>query len=172
MGKVKRINFKTRKFKANGVWYHIDDVVSVARFREYEKLIPQITFGVSFDQMFSTLRTIYDASTQGESTLSALHTCATLSYNQMRSVADVGEEKTAPILLFCALFCNAVKEDAAKYDEKVINEKIENWQKEGIAIQDFFTLALGSIQGFKSVYGELLSLINEKEKKTTGEDLK
>jgi hypothetical protein len=39
--------------------------------------------------------------------------------------------------------------------------KIEDWKAEGIDIQDFFTLALNSVNGFIDIYGQMSKRISQ-----------
>ena len=70
------------------------------------------------------------------------------------------DQRHHPALMICALFVNADDEDQKVYDEAVMNSKIEDWQKEGYDVNDFFHLAWNLVPSFIEVYKEDLQSIS------------
>lgn len=145
---VKSFNPKEQTFIANGKKYYISEKISVRRFREYEKLVPLLTFGLDFNSVFAALKKGYAAANEKR-----FADVAVILHNIMSGIKDADDEKRFhPALLVCALVINREGEDPGKYDEALQTEKIQDWQEEGLNMLDFFTLALTSINGFKETY--------------------
>ena len=165
MAEVKTLDlFKVSSFEANGHKYHISKKISIPRWREYEKLEPRLTYGVDFDSMFKQLRKAYDAlNTKNGNVLDA----GIIIHNLMSGIKDIESDKREhPALLMCALVINREGEDAGTFDEQLQLDKIEDWRKEGFDVLPFFTFALFSIQGFKTIYVQYIaSQITEEDVK-------
>ena len=161
MNEPKTINKAEKSFMANGTKYYITDKVSVARFKEYEKLSIKLTYGVDFKSMFSTLKKVYAALNDKRFADSSV-----MVHNLMSGIAEAEDEKrTQPALMLCTLFINRDGEDVGVYDEAICLEKISDWEKEGINMLDFFHLALSAIHGFRETYIEYIrNQVNEMEK--------
>lgn len=148
MGEIKRINFKSGQFEANGKIYYIQiDKLSYARYQIFEQMSIGFTFGVNFSDIFSVFHKIYNEATSGDSALTALHNVANLSYNQMKAIEDQGEDLIPNAIRVCALVCNTEDEDLTSWDESILKRKSEDFKKEGIAMNDFFFLANNVIEG-------------------------
>lgn len=150
-----RIDFKTGKFIANGVNYTIVDYIPVGRDVRYTNLIPQMAFGTDFKGIFSFARKIYDHATTGNDPLLALHKIATDSMNFMESIKNVGESGHPIYYELAAIFCNRDGEDPAMLTDQMVKEKIDDWEKSGIPREDFFQLAISSIQGLAKAWKAL-----------------
>ena len=153
MSELKRITPDTREFEAGGNKYFIQlEGISIGRFMFYEKFVNQATFGTDFNSMFLTMKKIYLAATSGIDVLKALKDIGDLSYNQMTTINDLSEHKYNNGLMLCSLFINRPTEDISEWNERMATEKIDDWKKEGFAMEDFFLLALNSIEGFREAY--------------------
>lgn len=145
---VKTLDMKENKFTANGQEYFISEKISVRRFREYEKLVPQLTFGIGFNEMYAALGKSYKALNEKRFADAAI-----ITHNIMSGIKDADDEKRFhPALHMCALVINRKGEDTGKYDKALMEQKISDWEEEGLNMLDFFTLALTSINGFKETY--------------------
>jgi hypothetical protein len=158
-----RIDFNTGKFTANGTKYHIVQDLPVGRDLKYQLLVPKLAFGVDFAGIFATMTQIYKHATEWEMPGRALHEIATLARNYQEAVKRAGEDKQRVPVYYelCALFINAEGENPAEIDENTVNAKIQDWIKEGIPRDDFFTLAIASIQGLTKKWLELEGTIAE-----------
>lgn len=138
---------KTNGFKANGRDYVISEKISIARFKEYEKLVPQLAMGTGFDEMFASLKKAYGyLNTPSPKPLDA----GIIIHNLMNGIKDINDNKRVhPALKMAALVINRADEDHTKYDEALMNDKINDWQVEGLDMLSFFEMSLNSIQGFK-----------------------
>lgn len=149
---------KEKEFMANGRKYIIKDWLPIERWIQHEKLQPQLTFGASFEQLFSNLGKAYAALNK-----QSFADAAVIIHNTMNGIKNANDEKRAhPALLMAALFIVREEEDFYKYDEKVMLDKIEDWQKEGLNMLDFFHLSLSSIRGFSQTLAKsALNQLNE-----------
>lgn len=161
MAEVKTLDlFKINSFEANGHKYHVSSGISLNRYREYEKLEPKLTFGLSFDDIYKSLNKLYDLLNKQK-----FADCAIIAHNLMSGIKDIESEKREhPALLMAALVINRDGEDAGIYDEKLQLEKINDWRKEGFDVLPFFTFALSSIQGFAQEYKKYIDQEKEKNK--------
>lgn len=145
-------------FMANGNKYILVGKISIARFKEYEKLVPQLTMGIGFDEMFSNLKKAY--SFLNSPTPKPLD-AGIIIHNLMSGIKDINDKKRIhPALKMAALVINREDENPAHYDEKLMEEKINDWQAEGLDMLSFFEMSLNSIQGLK----EQLSKFTEEAK--------
>lgn len=144
---VKSIEKGKKEFVANGHKYIVMDKISIARFKEYEKLVPQLTMGIGFSEMFTSLGKAFALlNSPAPKPLDA----GIIIHNLMEGIKGAGSENRAhPGLMMAALVINREGEDATKYDKNLMLEKIADWQAEGFDMLDFFELSLTSIQGFK-----------------------
>lgn len=148
MSEVKAISLKEKTFKANGNTYHISEKISVNRWREYEKLVPLLTYGVGFDETFKAINKAYSAVNDKR-----FADAAVILHNVMSGIKDADDDKRIhPALLMCALVINKEGEDTGIYDEPTQLAKIQDWEKEGLDMLTFFQLALNSIKGFRETY--------------------
>jgi hypothetical protein len=145
MSEVKSIEKKQREFMANGHKYIVMDKISIARFKEYEKLVPRLSFGLSFKEIFDKLNKLYTALNKQQ-----FANAAVLCHNMMNGINAVDDNKRVnPALMMAALVINRVDEDPTTYNEELMFDKIADWQTEGYNMMDFFELSLNSIQGFR-----------------------
>ncbi len=157
---IKSIAPGDREFMANGKKYIIRDKISVYRFKEYEKLVPQLTIGIGFDEMFASLKKAYGfLNSPQPKPLDA----GIIIHNLMSGIAGINENKRIhPALKMAALVIDREDENPRKYDEALMMDKISDWQEEGLDMLSFFELSLSSIQGFNK---QLIQFNQEEEKK-------
>ena len=143
---------KTKVFMANGNKYFVTDKISIDRWKEYEKLVPKITYGVDFDEMFKQLKKAFALCNERK-----LADVSVILHNLMSGIADINNDaREHPALMMAALVINKEGEDVGKYDEQVQLEKIKDWAAEGYETLGFFTYALHCIQGFRQTYTDYI----------------
>jgi hypothetical protein len=158
----KSVNFNDRFFKANGKTYFIADKISVNRWKQYEKLMPRLTYGIDFDSIQKSLLRAYGALNEKK-----FADAAVILHNLMSGIKDANDDKRIhPALLMAALLINAEGEDAGIYDEQTQLNKIKDWEKEGLDILGFFAFALNTINGFRETY---LLYIKEQAEEVLGQ---
>lgn len=156
---VKRIE-KEASFTANGHEYYIDTTLSISRFEEYEKLSVWFAFGMEYDALFKNIKEAYGLLNESRPMDAGI-----VLHNIMNGILVKSEKKQLPILLLCALFINRKDEDVKVYDKALMNEKIEDWKKEGLVMEDFFALASSLVGGYLESYNQVLATISPKTKR-------
>src|SRR3989304_4270678 len=160
---VKSIEKTQKEFMANGHKYFLVDKIPVSRFKEYEKLVPRLTFGIGFDEIFTSLKKAY--SSLNRPTPKPLD-AGIIIHNLMNGIADVNNSKRVhPALMMAALMVNREGEDGTKYDEQLMIEKVNDWTVEGLDMMSFFDLSLNFIQGFRETSAKYTQKVEEEKQK-------
>lgn len=149
------ISLKDRSFEANGKKYWIADKISIDRWKQYEKLQPRLTYGVTFKQMQANLTRAFSLLNKpNPEPLNA----GIILHNILKGIENADDEKNVPAgLLMCTLVMNRDGEDVGVYDEAIAYDKIDDWKKEGLDILSFFAWAMNSIEGFRETYTAYIS---------------
>ena len=145
----KRIDMTKPSFFANGKEYFVTSQLSVSRFCEFQIIEKEVAFSMNFDKVFQEINEITELMNQTK-----FVDCAIRLDNLRRGVARL-QDKEPAALKMCSLFINTKDEDPAIWNGDLMTQKIEDWKAEGIAMQDFFTLALNSVTGFIDIYGKM-----------------
>jgi len=90
---------------------------------------------------------------------------AVIIHNLLNGIGENLGEREHPILQLCALFINRDGENLDVYDPDVMAEKIDDWKKEGLAMDSFFQLAFNFVEGFIPTYNEIIQSISEEAEK-------
>jgi len=154
--KLKHLDLINEKsFTANGNKYFVSTQISIARWKEFQKLEPRLTIGTDMMGIFKQVRSAYDKLNTKEGKVAD---AAVTLYNIMSGIKGIDDStREEPALLMAALVINKEGEDIGTYDEAVQLEKISEWKKEGYDMLHFFTFALSSIQGFRETYLEFIA---------------
>lgn len=150
-----RLDFTKSSFMANGREYLIEKDFSIERYVEYQILEKEIGFGTSFRKLFEGLKNAREHLNNTH-----LVDAAVQIDNLMRGVAKV-EEREPLVLKMCALFMNRAEENRHVITEDMITQKIEDWKAEGIAMTDFFTAALNSMDGYIEASKAITQIISQ-----------
>lgn len=163
---VKPIPTDSPTFPANGKTYSITEEISVERWQHFEDLNALVGIGRSFNEIFTDIREAYEFLNKGKQA-----DCAVKLHNLMTGVKSKLDGRHHPALMICALFINYEGEDTAIYDEKIQQQKINDWQTEGYDMKSFFQLAWRFVPKYIDVYNEdlenILSQSVEKGKGTS-----
>ena len=154
-GQVKRLDLTKKYFEANGRKYHVTKNMCIERWRHFEDLQALIGFGRSFEDIFKSFKQIWEA--LDEKGGAKVGTASIICHNAMTGIKTKLEERHHPALMICALFCNFEGEDEQIYDDEIMKSKLEDWQKEGYDINDFFQLAWNLVPSFIETYREDLA---------------
>ena len=157
---VKRLPKNIKQFTANGKKYHISKALSVERWRYFEDYQALVGFGRSFQDIFEQVKKAYEALQHPK-----IADASVYLHNILMGVKEKLEERHDPGLMLCALFINREGEDETVYDEEVMKSKILDWQKEGYAMADFFSLAFNLVPFFTDNYKDVLENISNQQKK-------
>lgn len=157
MKELKRINFETGKFTANGKTYTIEGALSIERYAELQILEKELAYGFTVKDIFNKLKQLWDFLNKLK-----FAEAAVLVRDLMAGATRVAE-RTPTTLKICALFINTDDEDRGTITQEMINKKIEDWKAEGIDMRDFFQVASSSINGFLEVYQNVTRIISAQE---------
>lgn len=152
---LKRIDFKSDTFVANGVTYHIEKGMCQKRYCEYQILEKEATFGLDFMKMFTQLGEIREAYNECRFVDGSVKLD-----NLQRGVAQIHTRAPA-VLKMCALFINATDEDRRVLSDEMTAKKMEDWNE--YDVRDFFTLALNGVKGFIEVYTSFSHIISAQD---------
>jgi len=148
---MKRIDFDKPYIEANGKRYHIKKELTIARYKEMEQLEIEFYYGFTMREMFEKLKDAYEDLNKNKLADSAVKV-----YRVMEGVADRVDKREPVVLRICSLFL-CTEDEGDDWTEEIASAKIEDWQKEGYAMEDFFTLAANLVPGFIKHYQEILS---------------
>lgn len=143
---LKKLAITDKSFEANGKTYFIEPEISAERFQKMQELEIELGYGSSYKKLYEGLGQVYSLLNQNKFADSAVHV-----HNLMNSLATL-EERRSPIMEYCACFINTESEDRRKFDEKVVADKIADWEEEGIDYFSFFNLAVNMVSGLKENY--------------------
>ncbi len=148
---MKRIDFDKAFIEANGKKYKIHKELTIARYKVMEQLEVEFYYGFTMKDMFDRLKAAYkDLNTN------KLADSAVKVYQVMEGIADRIDEREPVMLRLASLFLCVDGEDLSKWDDDLAKEKIADWEAEGYAINDFFTLVANLVPGFIKHYQETL----------------
>jgi hypothetical protein len=157
---LKHIDLSSNTLPANGVDYEIKYSLTVERWKAYEKLQNHFAFGLAFEEIEGKIKQSIDYANQGKG-IEAWN----IIYNLREGIAYRLEDRQHPALLLLSLFIVAPGEDLTTWNEADQTTKIENWNKEGYDVNDFFLLASNLVKGFLPVYKEIFPNISQKPTK-------
>lgn len=148
---MKVLSADTTQFETEQHKYTLLDTLSVGRFEIFERLQFEVAWGSDFEKLFNNVKKAYEKLNEMKAADASV-----ILYNAMKGIARL-EERPHPVLRLCTLFLVRDGEDLTVWDEKIADEKIADWKKEGINTDYFFALALNAVGGFLSAYKERLS---------------
>lgn len=149
---TKKFDPKCKEFIANGNKYFVNSTLSIARYEEYEKLQPRLAYGIDFENLFKLQKQQYQMLNDRK-----FADAAVISHNIMSGIKDLMDgTRENPALLMCALAIVGENEDPGKFDEQTQLAKINDWRKEGFAMEDFFTFAAITMKGLPQAYSEYI----------------
>jgi hypothetical protein len=155
---LKKLPFDKGEFTASGVKYVIKNTLTLARFVEFEKLQNHFGFGLTFEGIVKKLNESIEYANKGKG-VEAWNTI----FNLKEGIAYRLEDRTHPVLLLASLFIVTEDEDLTGWNELDQKVKIDNWNREGYDINDFFQLASNLVAGFLPIYNEVSLSTSQKE---------
>jgi hypothetical protein len=146
---IKHISVNDNSFVANGQKYIVRSDLTVKRFEVFERLQIEMTYGVTFKELFDKLTDAYSCLQSFK-----IADACVIIYNILKGISRKNEERKHPALLLCTLFLCRENENLAEWTEADAIEKIMDWEKEGISSSDFFQLAFRSVHGYTGSWSE------------------
>lgn len=151
--------FELDSFNANGRRYIVRTSLTVERFEKFEELQAEVGFGVDFANLFGQMRKAYDYLNEGQQADASV-----VLYNAMHGIKNFLDKRINEVLHLCALYICREGEDVTAYDEALILDKVNDWKKEGIEMENFFGLAFNLVGGFMPIYKEILAATSSHHK--------
>ena len=147
---LKQINTQEKSFRANGKTYFIEaGDISIERWSKYEEFTLELQYGVSQTEMFKNWKKVTELANELK-----FADIAVLANNMQNGIMGIFDRQIVALKI-CALFINEEKEDRGIISDDIINQKIEDWRKEGFSVGPFFQLALG----FSRIINSISSII-------------
>ena len=165
MNEVKKIDLQTKAFVANGVNYKILDKLTIERYKIYQRYAPRLAFGLNFNEIYANLSKLYKVLNNQK-----FADAAVITHNIMNGIHGIEDDKREePALIIAGLIIVRENEDVSRFDMEEAKAKIEDWTKEGLAIEDFFILSLNTLGGFRETLIESIRIKSEDFLKATEE---
>ena len=158
---LKRIDFSKPTIPANGKEYKFLTELPIVRFKELDKLEVEFFYGFDMKQMFDKLKAAFE-----DLNKSKIADASVKMHNLMKGVADKVDKREPIVLRICALFLVTEDEDINKWSDELAAKKIKDWEEEGYAMTDFFSLAATSLPGFLEAYEKITADTSEEAAKT------
>jgi hypothetical protein len=156
---LKKLPFDKGEFTANGKRYIVKNTLTIARHAEFEKLQSHYGFGLTFDGIVERINQALDLANKFKSI-----EAWSVIINMKEGIAYNLQSRAHPALLLCSLFIVTEDEDLTEWNEKEQRLKVEDWNKEGYDVNDFFVLASNLVRNFIPVYGEIFQSISGQKK--------
>lgn len=149
-----------QEFVANDKTYFLEPQLSIERFRESQRLEIEISFSTTFKKHYKTLSDLKEVLNQAKFVDAAVKL-----RDIMEGLIRIGNKNQHhPMMRYCALILNTHEEDRKAFDEKLVDEKIADWEKEGIPVSSFFAVVLHSVSGLLGIYKEIILSTSESQK--------
>ena len=141
--------------------FFLEPHVSLQRYKMMQKLELEMSYSLSFKNLYEKLNDIYGTLNSGQFADSSV---------KVRDLIEgshrIDDENNFPaIIKYASLVLNTDTEDRTVYDEQVMKNKINIWNQAGIPIQCFFAIALHSVSGLMESYKENIRNISQEKKK-------
>ena len=150
-------------FMANGKEYFLEPQISIERFRKMNEFEIELSFATTFKKHYAGLQELKDVLNEARFVDGAVK----LNDIMLGMHRILDKNNHHPILKYCALILNTKDEDRRAYDEKIMTEKIEDWQEEGIPVSSFFQVALHTVSGLHPSLKDVFHNTSEKKKTET-----
>lgn len=157
MEELKKLDFREKSFTANGVEYFIASQLSADRFYKMQSIEFDLRYGINHAKMYQEMHILYAAINEQR-----FADAAVMVYNWMQAIQEFDGRKQ-PILEYCALFLVKKDEDLREWSQELVDEKVEDWTKEGIDFNSFFVLALNIGTNLKQDYLQVMQDISARE---------
>jgi hypothetical protein len=148
LGKLKKIDFGSGKFEANGKTYYLETKLTSSRYCEYQILQRELAMGM-------TIKEIYDGFSDMRKLLNQTRFVDSAVFVDKILTHCLKLKEKEPIMLkICTLFVNTEDEDRTTWDNDLTVKKLEDWKREGIDVECFFRIALTLVSGFTKIFND------------------
>lgn len=145
---VRKVGALTR-FTANGNKYVVREKLALTRYEIFEETQIDVSYGITMSQLFSNIHKAYTEADAGR-----IVGCGTILNNILQGASLAIDKRENAVLKLCTLFICREGEDVTTYDAELAKDKIEDWRREGIAMDDFFELAFATVGGLQPTFAK------------------
>lgn len=152
---IKKVDLDAKSFIANGNQYFLSEGLSFERLWKYELMQRELAFNMSASDLFNLILDTYNGindvvrdPSKGNNLIVKLH-------NAMTSLNNLTERKPK-IFYISTLFWNKVGEDARVWSNELAEEKIYDWQEEGLDATFFLAQSLSFMKDFLESYNKFI----------------
>lgn len=160
-GKIKRV------FTANGNKYKIlnsDAIMSPEKYALFGKMSVAFSFNMGIESILKHHDELDMLILDIDAMNSLKKKAAILKNEAIRNGILAGfQSRFDSTLALCTLFIVRENEDITTYDDVLADEKIEDWQAEGLSMEDFFTLVVCTVPNFMTVWKDLTARIQSND---------
>lgn len=139
---LQRLDLSKSEWVINGNNYYLEPNISAGRYKQYEKFSVEFGYGVDFESMHEQIGKAINMINDNHAVQGH-----TVLYNLYSSMKNNLEKRANRAMKVCSIFILKEGEDPAKYDNKLAEAKIKDWEDGGVAIDDFFHLAFNLVPG-------------------------
>ena len=154
---IKRIDFTKDVIPANGKEYKIISELPIARFKQLDEMEVEFFYGFDMKGMFDKLKESFDYLNKNK-----IADASVRIHNLMKGIADKVDKREPVMLRMCSLFLVTEDEDITTWSDELCKQKVEDWQKEGYAMSDFFSLVATLLPGYLQSYEEVTQNTSQK----------
>ena len=142
---------------ANHRYWIQPDKLSIARYKQYKWLTHDVVFNEDVKKTVEEIIMINKLATGKTKEYNLLSICSDIanrSHQLAMKLMDMTTLNTRldKVLMLVALFCNRDDEDIRKYDEKIMLEKIKDFEDTGFDIEGFFLLLFLGVKQLNEHY--------------------
>jgi len=153
---MKKIDFDSGKFEANGTTYYLESKLNVSRYCEFQILQAELSMGMTLKEIYDSMFTNRDLLNQMRFVDAAVFTDKLIMHTAKL------KHKEPTVLKLCTLFINTENEDRSIYNNDMVVKKLADWKAENIDVEDFFAIALTLAPGFIEIYNNFTQNIMAK----------
>jgi hypothetical protein len=158
---IKHIDFSKDVIPANGKDYRVVKELSIARFKELDKMEVEFFYGFDMQGMYNKLTDAFN-----DLNKTKLADASVKIHNLIKGIADKIDNREHVVLRICSLFLVTEGEDESKWSEELAAEKAKDWAAEGYSMTSFFSLVANSLPGFMNAYENAISDTSAEKKAT------
>ena len=153
VNEMKRIDFASGQFEANGKTYYLESQLTIGRYCEFVILQRELATGMTIDEIYKSMAALRKLLNDMRFVDAAVHT-----NNFINHCVNL-KQKEPTVLKLCTLFINEKDEDRSKWGNDTVVRKLKDWSDAKIDVQDFFSIALTLVPTFTTAYNSFTHAI-------------
>lgn len=147
MEEIRRLDEHTRAFDANGRRFIVHDLLTVDGFQRLEELRVEMEAGNTAGDLLKLLQKAYKLLNEQK----YADACVVM-YNAINIGERINTGKPPAWMMALTLFVRPEGADLSKWDEQEAEQWVSDWNEEGYAAPDLFSLAFASRVRFDSAF--------------------